>query len=366
MTKNTFRLSACLMVLAAPAAAQAPQSPYAEGVAARRAGETQRAIELLAEAVRIEPGSADAQVQYGYALLAGDNLQVAEVAFRKALQLAPAYDDARVGLALVAERRGDMAGAAREISTVPSSNVEANSLRRRLARARPLGGWSVGIDASVTAIEGSEDWKQLDLDVAKNLSDGSRVAGRVELASRFGETDTYGELRFDKSLDRGRGVYVFAGATPDALFRPKWQIGGGGRVRVIESRAPTVLTLDMRRASYITTNVTSISPGVEQYLVGGRAWLTARSINITQSGSWSHGWLARADVMPSEKSRVFLGLSNAPDVDQGFVTRTRTWFLGASQDVGRGNSIRLSVSEDRPEIGRDRLTLNVGTTVRLP
>lgn len=354
------------MVLAAPAAAQAPQSPYEDGVAARRAGETQRAIKLLAEAVRIKPGSADAHVQYGYALLAGDNLQLAEVAFRTALQLAPAYDDARVGLALIAERRGDIAGAAREISAVSSSNVEADSLRQRLARARPLSGWSVGIDASVTAIEGSQDWRQLDFDVAKNLSDGSRFAGRVELASRFGETDTYGELRFDKSLDPGRSVYVLGGATPDALFRPKWQIGGGGRLPIIESRSPTVLTLDMRRASYRSDKVTSILPGVEQYLAGGRAWLTARSINLYQSGSWSHGWLARADIMPSEKNRVFVGLSNAPDVDQGFVTRTRTWFLGTSQDVGRGNSIRLSVAKDRPEIGRDRLTLGVGTTVRLP
>lgn len=353
------------LAAAAPLSAQNQFTPYDLGVGARRAGDGERAAALLAQAVREAPGSADARIQYGYALLALGRLQDADREFAKALRLAPSYDDARTGRALVAERRGGIGRARALIAPVAANHAEANVVRQRLASAAAVPAWALDADAGATRVgEGQSDWRQLDIQLTHRGDGGALLAGRIEAARRFGRGDAYGEVRGELPAGAGNSVYLLAGTTPSADFRPRWQVGGGGRARVVNGAAPTVLTLDTRHADYRSGRITLINPGMEQYLNGGRAWLTVQSINLLSDGKLLSGVLGRADVLASDKLRMFAGAANAPDLDQGLVSRTRSLFAGAAVEISPGLGLRVSVARDRPTVGANRTGLSLGTTVR--
>jgi len=363
-----MRFLACALLsltVASSLSAQTSISAYDQGVAARRAGDAARAVTLLEQAVREDPKSSDALVQLGYALLALGRLDDADRAFAEALRLAPAYDDAKVGHALIAERRGEFERARALVATIAPDHEEGRALRQRLKGAGAVSRWTFDADASLTRVgAGQPDWHQLDLQLTRRMDDGSRLYGRIESARRFDLTDIYGEMRGERPVGEGGSVYLLAGGTPDAHFRPRWQIGGGGRLRLKGDRAPTILTLDARHADYRSGATTILNPGIEQYFAGGRAWVTAQSINLLQDGNFSSGWLARIDVLPTNDWRLFGGAANAPDAEQGIVTRTRSLFAGASVDLGKATGLRISVSRERPDLGGDRTGVSLGSTVR--
>ncbi|MCY7280995.1 MAG: YaiO family outer membrane beta-barrel protein [Sphingomonas bacterium] len=363
-----MRVSLWLLVsvlAASPVSAQTATSAYEQGVAARRAGDATRAATLLEQAVRADPSSADARVQHGYALLALGRLDEAEHAFDESLRLAPGDNDTRVGQALIAERRGNLRRARTLVAPVASNDEEANALRRRLATGRGETRWSLDIDGSATRLNNDQpDWRQLDIQLSHRLDNGARVAGRIETARRFDRTDAYGEMRGEWPVSSASSVYLLGGGTPGADFRPRWQVGTGGRVRVTGGAAPTVLTLDARHASYRSGSISLINPGIEQYLAAGKAWITLQSINLVDDGAIRSGWLARIDLMAGDRVRLFGGAANAPDVDQGIVSRTRSLFAGASVGLNETADLRVSVSRDRPGIGADRTGFSLGTMVR--
>ena len=348
-----------------PLSAQTGATAYEQGVAARRAGDSARAATLLEQAVREKPASADAWVQLGYAHLALGKLDAAEGSFGGALRLAPTYDDARIGQALVAERRGAFDRARTLIAPVVATNADANLLRQRLAALPAERRWALDVDVGATRLgRGQPDWRQLDVQLGHRLDSGAALAGRIEAARRFGRNDLYGEVRGEIPVGAGRSIYLLAGGSPRADFRPRWQVGAGGRVRAVAGATPTVLTLDLRHASYRSGKTTSINPGIEQYLFAGKAWLTFRSINLVDGGDLLSGALGRIDVQASDRLRLFGGAANAPDVDQGIVSRTRSLFAGASVGVDDRIALRLSVSRDRPSIGASRTGVSVGTSVQ--
>lgn len=352
------------LVAATPLSAQTAPTAYDLGVAARRAGDAVLAAALLEQAVRDAPQSADARVQHGYALLALGRLDQAESAFGETLRLAPDYDDARVGQALVAERRGALDQARALVAPVAANHEEANILRRRLASVRAEHRWSMDVDGSATRVgRGQPDWRQLDVQLRHRLDSGVRLTGRIEAARRFENIDVYGELRGEVPAGAGGSVYLLAGGTVEPDFRPRWQVGAGGRVRINGGAAATVLTLDARQASYRSGKTTLINPGIEQYLAGGKAWLTLQSINLVDNGDLLSGGLGRVDVLAGDRVRLFGAAANAPDIDQGIVSRTRSLFGGASVELSEAIALRVSVSHDRPTIGADRTGLSIGTTV---
>ena len=128
-------LSFTAMMFAMPAAAQTAQQDYEAGVAARHAGYPEQALTYLDRAAAAEPGNADIQLQIGFANLALGGLDAAETAFRRTLDLAPDYVDARLGLAQVAHRRGDRAAALAELDRIGPGHAEADQLRRQIESA---------------------------------------------------------------------------------------------------------------------------------------------------------------------------------------------------------------------------------------
>ncbi|QNM82490.1 YaiO family outer membrane beta-barrel protein [Sphingomonas sabuli] len=364
---TTFRLLAALAAFALPAAAvaEAPGA-YDRGVEARLAGRTAEAVDLLGQAASAEPANADAQLQYGLALLAADRLDDAERALRAALAIAPGYDDARIALARLYDRRGDRTAALAELAPVGPSNSDAAALRTHLsgeAATVPAYRWQADFDASYSDLDGASDWQDFALRIAGWASPATRIGIGLEQSHRFGRDDTYGEVRVEQRVGDQATLWLYAGGTPDADFRPRWQVGGGGAFKLSQGPSATVATIEARHSRYPTGNVDMISPGLEQYLPGGH-WLTARMINVVEGGQWRTGWLARADVMAAPRLRLFGGLSDAPDVTEGVVVDTFAVFGGAAFDVTDRVNLRLSVNREDRQGSADRLEVATGLGLR--
>jgi YaiO family outer membrane protein len=333
---------------------------YARAVAARQAGDAATAIALLEPLVVADAGNADAWLQLGLAYLAADRPDDAERAFRRTLSIAPGYADARIGLARVEQRRGDRASARAILRDVDPGNAEAAALGRQLS-ALPEATWRADLDTNYSALGGGQrDWKEAALGLSHRRG-GTTIGARVEWMERFGLEDVFGELRVDRSLGERATAYVAAGGTPGADFRPEWQIGLGGSLRVRDGGNATVLTIDARQSRYRIGDIQTVSPGIEQYLGDGRYWLTARWINIFDDrGVHRMGYLLRGDAQAGAALRLFAGLADAPDPDQGVVAETFTLFGGAALRLTDSVELRASAARENRDIGADRTQVSLG------
>ncbi len=357
---------ALLAALSAPAQAGASsEEAYRAAVQARLAGNVERAVVLLEGIVAADPRNADAQVQLGLAQLAGGRLDAAEKAFRAALAVAPAYADARIGLARVAQRRGDTAGALRELQLVDTANEEAAALRSQLASEPVPSRWQLDLEGSYSTLTGPQvDWKEAAAALRYRFDESTALGGRIEYARRFGIDDVYGEVSAEGSIAPGIRGYVTFGATIDPDFRPKWQVGAGGSARLHGGAYATVLTLDARQARFAVGDVQSVAPGIEQY-VGGRFWVTGRWINLfDERGTRRSGFLVRGDLLPIDPLRLFVGYGEAPDTDEGRVVDVQSVFGGVSYDLDPRTTLRLSLAHEDRATGSDRTQFGLGLGLR--
>lgn len=355
---------ALFLGLSAPTLAQTG-SDYERGVAARLAGHTDEALELLARAAAAEPRNADAQLQYGLALLAAGLLDDAERAFGTTLELAPNYDDARIALARVHQRRGDREAALAELNRVSPTNPEASELRAALMRATADSSyrWQVDLDGSYSDVRGQQDWHDLSLRLTHVVSPFTRIGAAMETSRRFGEHDTYGEIRIDHRASDRTNFWLFAGATPSADFRPRWQVGAGGALKLTQGPAATVATVDARHSLYRSGDIQMLNPGFEQYIPGGH-WITGRMINVIEGGNRHTGWLARADVMASSRLRLFAGAAHAPDINEGVVVDTVSLFGGLAVALNDRTTLRLFVNSEDRKGSSDRFEFGTGMGLR--
>jgi YaiO family outer membrane protein len=363
MNPATAALALSMLVLAVPAAAQTAEEDYQAGVAARQAGDPDEALRRLGRAAEAAPANADIHLQLGLAYLALGRLDEADAAFRRVLALAPDYADARLGLARVAQRRGDQATALVELDRLGPDHAEADQLRRQIAAAAAAAPWRwrIDLDDSYGDVDRLADWRTATLVVQHRPEANTTIGATADGARRFDRTDVYFEARVDHRFAPGASAYVLFGGTPEADYRPIRQFGAGGVVRVHGGPYATVLQLDLAQADYPTGHVRTVTPGIEQY-IDGSAWVTVQWINVWDRFRHASGWLVRGDVMPSDRLRLFAGLANAPDLDAGFAIDTSSLFGGVSLDVGNHVTLRLSYAHEDPRgpVNRDTVALGMG------
>lgn len=332
---------AALAALALPSAAFAQQpSAYEQGVAARLDGRPAEAAALLRAWLAEHPGDADARLQLAYAELALGRLDEAEAGFRAVLAAAPDYADARAGLGQVAARRA---------SPVPGQRAELT------------------VEGALSDLEGAaSDWHEAGLRLRLPVGAATSVEAAGTYYRRFGLDDV--ELAGSVVHRAGEDLWLRAeaGATPDADFRPKWSVGGGLDWRLRGGEAASVLTLDVRHQDFPAQHVTTLSPGVVQYVAGGRAWLTARAFGvIPEDGDLQVGWLLRGDVAPADRYRLFAGIADGPDTDLGVVTDVTSLFGGFEVPLGDRFGLIGSVAREWREVGADRTDFRLGLKVGL-
>lgn len=366
MTCRWWLAGTAALLAANPVQAQTPAKSYEAAVQARLNGDAVRAVALLEPLVAADPANADAQLQLGLALLALDRLDDAERAFRAVLAIAPGYDDARIGLARVAQRRGDRVAALRELEQVDVASREAEALRGQLAAPGAIAArWQFDVEGSYSTFDGPQsDWREAAIQLYHRPSAETAIGGRIEYARRFGLDDVYGEMTVQRTLSDRARAYVSIGAAANPDFRPEWQIGLGGSLRVRDGTNVTVLTLDTRQARFANGDVQSVTPGIEQY-IGGRAWLTARWINLfDEEGTHRTGYLLRGDGQVTDRLRLFTGYSDAPDTDEGVVVEVRSLFGGLNYDLDSRMTLRASLTHEDRATGSDRTQFGLGLGFR--
>lgn len=350
--------------IAITASSEQGASPYHYAVTARQMGNSVRAIALLAPWLVRHPDDSDARLQYGLALLDLGRVREAEAAFRIVLLAAPDYDDARIGLARVAQRRGDRTGARAQLVGVSLSNKDAASLRRQLDEPDMLH-WGLAVDASRTRVSRSQpDWREVDAQASFLPKDGVTLVGRVEASRRFNLDDTYAEGQLVTRLSPSLTTYALVGGTPHAHYRPQWQIGTGGAFTIRSMPDATTITLDLRLADYRSGQITTVNPGIQQDWSNGLVRASGQLITIVDRGRASFGLLGRLDVRATGRLQLFAGAARAPDVSEGIVRQTTSVFGGGELRVGSVASLRLSASRTTVRGGSDRAQLSVGVGTR--
>lgn len=353
-----------LSIHSCPVLAQAAPSDYERAVAARLNGDTQSAAQYLRRIVAEQPDNADAQVQLGLTLVALEDFTGATGAFEAALAISPQYDDARIGLAIIAERSGRYQAAAQILQAVDPANPDGQAIRRRLRSAGGQTVWQASLEGTYSTFDADlPEWKELAFQVRRQSPGGHAVAVRGEYARRFEKTDVYGEVAVERVLSsRARGA-VTLGATAAPDFRARWQVGWNGSFRLTDGGMATVLTLDARHSAFAAASVQSISTGIEQYL--GRGWITARWIHLfDERGAHRQGYFLRGDVPVTENIRLFAGTGKAPDTSEGRVVDVRSYLGGLVMNIGTGQTINLSVAHENRASGFDRTQIGLGIGAR--
>jgi YaiO family outer membrane protein len=399
--------------LAIPAAiTQDADSLYKQGSEARRAGRFTEAVEKLREAARLQPNNADVQVELGLALTPIKKFGEAEKALRRALEIAPTYLDAKLGLARITFFRGRFEAArkaASEVASARKDDKDAKALvaqidkaiagrkaeraaaerraRERREQARrvaqraavkpeskepslaPTYRWRFDLDGSLSKLTGGRsDWREANARLGYEIAPGTTMSTAIQAANRFNVSNTYFEGRLDHKTPDGLTGYVYAGATPNALYLPEWAAGAGGTARLYQQKglfAATVLTLDTRYAEYVVGPVRTLTPGIDQYLFDGKFWIGGRWINVVdENGRYRQGYLVRGDLMLRDDLRVFLGYSDAPETTDGRTVQTQSLFGGIVYDVTQSAAVRFSVEYERRLQLFDRTAFTLGTTYK--
>jgi YaiO family outer membrane protein len=323
------------LCLAAPSLAQA-ESPYAEAVAARQAGDAARAEALLVPWVAAHPADVDAWLQLAYARLALGELDAAEADFRRVLATAPDYADARDGLALVAARR------------------------------RGRGGFVFGEGALSDVSNQASDWTEVAAGAVLPLGADTMLDLRGAHYRRFGFTDA--EVEAGATFHAAPELWLRLGGsvTPEADVRPRWGLRAGLDRRFTDGSGATVIGFDVHHRSFPAQDVFTIEPHLTRHFADGRTSVTVRGSGTFAEGSgFEPGVLVRADHSPTDRGRVFAGTAIGADTELGVVTSTHSVFLGGEVPLGGRVSLTLAAAREWRGDGIDRAEGRVGLKVGL-
>lgn len=337
--RPSLHLAATLALAIVPAGAMAQEpNPYDAGVAARLDGRPAEAKRFLERWLSEHPEDIDAQLQLAYAEFALGRLDAAEAGFQAVLLAAPDYADARSGL---------------------------DRVRARRVQAGESGRVQIALEGAYSDLSGSQaDWSEAAFDVEAPFAD-TTLGGRVSHYRRFGLDDVEITGRLGLHPSENLWLRLHMGATPNADFRPEFEIGGGADLR-LGGTSEMVLTIDTAYQKFPMQDVFSINPGGVQYFDGGRTWLTLRGIGtVAGNSALKVGALVRFDHAPKDRWRLFAGAATGPDTDLGVVTRVKALFGGIEVPLGTRFSAGTSLSHEWREVGGDRTELRVAVKARL-
>jgi YaiO family outer membrane protein len=326
----------------------------------------------VATVLEREPGNLEALALAGRLAYYQGALDPAEARFRAVLAANPHDLEGLLGLGDVLAARGDEVEARRLYERAQVLHPESQDVASRLARGpeQPL---RYRLDTLVSVSEFArrpvEPWYESLNQLTYSLNPATDVHGRVDVSLRFGNFDTYYEAGVDHRFNPDLAGYLYAGATPHASFRERWAILSGGSLRVAkggDTIGGTVLLLDLKDALYRTGFVYSASPGVQQYFLSGRLWLTAKGINTwaAPGAQYLSGYLLRVDAQVTDSLLVYAGWADAPETDLNVTAEVRSIFTGLAWAQTRRLTWHLDYVHDDRHDSYIRHALIFGPSVK--
>jgi len=367
-----------------------PESPDAQlGLArlASRRGDYEQASVSVERVLADYPDNVDALLLKGRLSYYDGDLETAEETLRRAAQMSPDYADVLIVLGDVLYVRGAYEEARQTYQAAERIAPDSNLVRSRLARSfrpeappvrragaepevlepgsnpddEPVDVEETGeklrwrVDGAFSYSELTEPrppWREFSGQITYFGDNDLAYHARVETYERNRRKDTYMQAGIDARLSESLSAYFALGGTPNANFRPRWQVLAGGAARLWQGKdvvGPSLFTLDTKWSVYSGGDVTTITPGIEQYLFSGAVWFNARLSNTrNEQGQWLHGWNVRVNWLPRDDLRVYAGFGEDPETVNNRTFLTQAYSAGGVWALSERTEFRLDfLHEDR-------------------
>lgn len=336
------------------------QSIYDTAVADRRAGRHAAALAGFKFVLDADPANVDARLNLGLTLLALGRLDDADEAFDTVLATAPDYVDAHLGLAQVARRRGDEPEAQLLLAQAIALAPDRKDVR---ALANAMDGPLWRFDVNVSRSRLSQDlpnWNAERLAATRRLDERTAAILSVERTERFRDEDVYLEGQINRRWMRGSS-YVAIGVAFGADYRPERAMRIGGAMPLGIGVAATI---DAGVARYAKGPVYTLQPGLTASLASDRLALAARWIQVRDEQDRSRsGYAVRATFAFTDRSRLTLSYTDAPETSEGVTVDVRATAIGLEVDLVERVTARLNVlQEDRLSYDRDEIAFGIGVS----
>lgn len=330
--------------------------------AARLRGDYDHALRLLACVLIETPQSADVWIEFGFAESASGRDADARTAFLRALEIAPDYDDAKLGLALIAHRAGDDESARswlQLMSPARANDPEVRALRRAVAPATPPVIWRWDGSGAYSSLSNDlAPWREVSFAVTRRSGPAS-IGMSAERLERFGVTDVFGEVRYSRQV--GQGVWGLAlGGASGAHFRPETAL----RFEYATSEDQAVafdaaLTLARYRVGQVDRLVVRAHRQVAEPLRVSATGILVRDEKRDLRSGYAIGakWTVREGV------DIDASWADAPESSEGFTIDVRATSFGLSANLRPDVRVRFGVTrEERDAFDRSEFSLSVTRT----
>lgn len=323
---------------------------------ARRAGRFAQAAEIALCVLSRYPSDADAWFELGASKSALDQRSEARRAYLRAIDLAPANDDARLGLARLSWWDGDRAAAntwLASISDARKQDPEVLDLQRAIDTAEePAAIWRADIAIAQSKLtQDLPDWTQVNASLFRR--EGATGIGiALEHARRFGREDLYIEAQAAHRI--GPATWSLAlGATPDADFRPETSIRLGAET----AHGPWQFAAYASRAEYAAGPVAKLDlRAVRSFGETAQLFLQTGVVN-DENGDNHFGYGLGATWRLRAGPTLDAGWSDSAESSEGFTVEVQAITTGVAFDLSETVRIRAGLTHemrdayDRTEAG---------------
>ncbi len=313
---------------------------------AGRYGDALRTVDAV---IAEQPRNAEAYAIRGRTEYYRGRLDAASSAFTLALRIDPDNAEARDGLADVNKARKappPVDGGKARAWRIDTGYVYSQLSRLNLA-----------------------DWHEGFIRIEHTWPGGTAVNLRLDASNRFETEETSVGLGIARRFSPASYGYLEGSVAPDGDFLPRSTVATGGSLRVLDGSSglgATVLSLDLRHRRYATGDVQNADPGITQYVLDGRFWVTAKWINAfdREVDRRLAGWYGRADWQVIPAFRVFAGASAAPETVSDITVDTQSWFGGLSVDLTSNVGLNVNMAHEDRENSYIRDVYGLGLTLR--
>ena len=350
-------------VIASAAPTEQPgESKLGDIRAARLRGDFDGARAEIRSVLAAEPNNADAWLEMGLVSLAAGDDANAQAAFLRTLDIAPGYDDAKLGLARLFYRRGDLAQARSWLSSVSASrgdDVDVETMRALLApHPEARGAWRLDAMAAYSSLSnGLEPWRETMVTISRRQ--GTRSFGAtLDGNDRFGQSDLYGEVSVAQATQQGTWGLAVGGA-PDAHFMPRASVRADFVGRQYRHwSVDGTLSLARYKLGEVECLRADLTRYVSDWRIQARAIVVHDEVGRTRSG-YGAGIVWGDDDAP----QFSLNWTHAPESSEGATVDVQSVALGFAFNLSEHVRLHFGGAwEERDTFDRSEVSLALTRT----
>lgn len=330
----------------------------ARAAEARQGGRPSQAATIAQCVLERYPSDADAWFELGAAKSALNQRPSAREAYLRALDLAPANDDARLALARLAWWEGDHAGARNwlsSISTARSRDPEALELQRTLSTAEAsLTRWRADLSVVQSKLtENLPDWTEARASLFRREGPSGLGLGLgIEYARRFEREDLYIEGQATQQFGGATWSIAFGGA-PEADFRPETSVRFGAET----VSGPWQLAATIAQSKYAAGLVSRLDLRAVHNFADTVQVFVQTGVVQDENSEIYFGYGLGATSRLSAGPILDAGWSDGAESSEGFTVEVQTATVGATFEVSGSIRVRAGLTHemrdayDRTEAG---------------